>query len=244
MSFYITLPSNSSLDDFPENTLTHYTTRLKTPLRLNGNYEVALAQILFPRNWKHTTDGIIILNTPEGSVSIKIEFHVWESLKDLLTRIKEKIFAAGVQIDLEYDQNTSRIFCNVPPECSLKFENGINKVFGFQSDFLDGNSTSMFYSDDVINTNLNTVNSLYIYSDICEYQLIGDTEAPILQVVSTIDSKVDYVEKIFDSPHYIPLARNNLENIEIDIRCDLGKPIQFQSGKVIVKLHFRKKHFY
>ena len=63
MSFYITLPSNSSLDDFPENTLTHYTTRLKTPLRLNGNYEVALAQILFPRNWKHTTDGIIILNT-------------------------------------------------------------------------------------------------------------------------------------------------------------------------------------
>ena len=48
MSFYITLSGNSSLNDFPNNTLTHYITKLKNPIRLNGNYEVALAQIIFP----------------------------------------------------------------------------------------------------------------------------------------------------------------------------------------------------
>jgi hypothetical protein len=46
--------------------------------------------------------------------------------------------------------------------------------------------------------------SLYIYSDICEYQLVGDTEAPLLQVVSTTNVNENYVEKIFDLPHYIP----------------------------------------
>ncbi len=51
MSFYITLPSNLSLADFPENTLTNFTTRLKNPRRLDGPYEVALAQVLFPKNW-------------------------------------------------------------------------------------------------------------------------------------------------------------------------------------------------
>ncbi len=49
MSFYITLPSYSSLADFPGNTLTIFTTRLKNPLRLDGTYEVALAQVLFPK---------------------------------------------------------------------------------------------------------------------------------------------------------------------------------------------------
>ena len=65
MSFYITLPSNSSFKDFPSNTLTQYTTRLKNPLRLDGNYEVALAQILFPKNWKYRDDGIIELSNPK-----------------------------------------------------------------------------------------------------------------------------------------------------------------------------------
>ena len=38
--------------------------------------------------------------------------------------------------------------------------------------------------------------------------------------------------------------RSNIETIEIDIRSDLGEKIQFQSGQVIIKLHFRRKNFY
>jgi hypothetical protein len=45
MSFYVTLPSSSPQNEFPNNTLTHYITRLKNPSRLSGNYEVGQAQI-------------------------------------------------------------------------------------------------------------------------------------------------------------------------------------------------------
>ena len=37
---------------------------------------------------------------------------------------------------------------------------------------------------------------------------------------------------------------HNIESIEIDIRTDLGKPIYFTSGRVVVKLHFRRKNYF
>src|SRR5215831_19728413 len=49
--FYLTLPSNSSLSYYPENTLTTFTTRLANPIKLQGDWECALVEISFPRNW-------------------------------------------------------------------------------------------------------------------------------------------------------------------------------------------------
>ncbi len=97
----------------------------------------------------------------------------------------------------------------------------------------------------MVQTKTNYTQCAYIYSDICQYQIEGDTEAPLLQVVSAIESNDDfYIEKIYDSSHYVHVARNNLENITIDIRSDLGNPIQFQSGRIVVKLQFRKRNYY
>ena len=53
-----------------------------------------------------------------------------------------------------------------------------------------------------------------------------------------------FVDKIYDTLHYVPVIRNNIETIDIDIRSELGKPIQFTTGRVITKLHFRKRSYY
>ena len=50
--FYITLPSNASLDVYPNNTLTKYTVRLPRTLYLKEGYEVALAEIMYPVSWE------------------------------------------------------------------------------------------------------------------------------------------------------------------------------------------------
>jgi hypothetical protein len=49
--FYLTLPSNSSLDFFPNNTLTEFTTKLADTIELTDEWEVGLAEIMFPRSW-------------------------------------------------------------------------------------------------------------------------------------------------------------------------------------------------
>ena len=48
MSFYITLPSNASQSDYADNTKTRFKTKLKNPIYLEGSYEVALVELLYP----------------------------------------------------------------------------------------------------------------------------------------------------------------------------------------------------
>src|SRR5688572_30392001 len=49
--FYLTLPSNSSMNYYPNNTLTRYTTRLENAISLIGDWEVGLFEIQYPHSW-------------------------------------------------------------------------------------------------------------------------------------------------------------------------------------------------
>ncbi|KAJ8042584.1 hypothetical protein HOLleu_09369 [Holothuria leucospilota] len=50
-SFYVTLPSNSSPEVYPDNTLTHFRVKLPQPITLEGQWEVGLAEIVYPHQW-------------------------------------------------------------------------------------------------------------------------------------------------------------------------------------------------
>ena len=43
--FYISLPSNASLNEYPKNTQSNYTTLLDTPIELSSKYMVCLKEI-------------------------------------------------------------------------------------------------------------------------------------------------------------------------------------------------------
>jgi hypothetical protein len=45
---YVVLPSNSSMEYFPDNTLANFKVKLAKPLILEGQYEVALVEIIYP----------------------------------------------------------------------------------------------------------------------------------------------------------------------------------------------------
>ena len=49
--FYLVLPSNSSMQFYPNNTITQYKTKLQTAIELTGEWEVALAEMTFPKSW-------------------------------------------------------------------------------------------------------------------------------------------------------------------------------------------------
>ena len=49
--FYLTLPSNSSFDHFPNNTLSEYTTKLPQEINLEEFWEVGVAEIGYPHTW-------------------------------------------------------------------------------------------------------------------------------------------------------------------------------------------------
>ena len=62
--FYIDLMSNSSLTYYPENTLSSFKVLLPKPVTIEGAYEVALKQIIFPSSLEDPVKGKIYISSP------------------------------------------------------------------------------------------------------------------------------------------------------------------------------------
>ena len=62
----ITLPSNSSMEYYPNNTLASFQTHFETPLTLimSEDHEVALSEILLPTEWSNMRDDDMVMVVP------------------------------------------------------------------------------------------------------------------------------------------------------------------------------------
>ncbi len=243
-SFYVTLPSNSSMNYFPENTLTHFTTKLKLPLELHGKYEVALTEIIYPFNFKFRNDGMIYISNSvtNQKEEYKIQFYAFESLSDLFTSINDFTKVKNVPVTLNYNKRTYKASIKISPPWAVELTNAVHKEFGFRYRSMQADKIDAYYtSTHQLPSQLNSISAFYIYSDIVDFQFVGDTFAPILRVVPVANKQTfgEYICESYTAPHYVPVKRSVINTIEIDIKSDTGEAIQFNSGKLMVKLHFR-----
>ena len=89
--------------------------------------------------------------------------------------------------------------------------------------------------------NLQTgIHALYIYCDLLQFTHVGDVKAPLLRVVDSGEEIGGVVTRYYERPRYVPLQKKSFDSIQIVIRDDLGEKIQFESGKVLLTLHFRR----
>ena len=49
------------------------------------------------------------------------------------------------------------------------------------------------------------------------------------------------ITRIYETIQYSPVQRKYFDVIEVDIRDNVGRKVSFQTGKVVVTLHFRLK---
>ena len=85
---------------------------------------------------------------------------------------------------------------------------------------------------------------LYCYSDVVRHQLVGDTYAPLLRIADVRGTFGDIITQYFNLAYYMPVVKNHIESIHIEIKNDQNKPVNFVFGKTIVKLHFRPSKSY
>jgi len=88
---------------------------------------------------------------------------------------------------------------------------------------------------------LNTIPSIYVYTDIIKYQFVGDVKVPLLGVlpVQGVDGEQQYWS--FNPPYYIPVSMSTLSSVNIHLADDKGDEISFfGDGKVVSRLHFRR----
>lgn len=246
--FYLTLPSNSSMEFYPNNTTAKFTTQLRRRITLHGNWEVGLVEIHFPHSFFNVRRGenIIRLFSKDGSKTVLYVPPNYYRDKDSFYAVFNKALmsldpedmkrAAGLLVEREdgtvqFLENQDLDLDRVKPTSTLA------KQLGFQP---GSNLLTTPISDRSVDLNQGLPQLLYCYCDVIEEQLVGDASAPLLRIVNT--EIKDYVfgrecTKIFDTPIY---QKREFNTIEIDLRDGNGNVIPFAHGTSAVLLDFRR----
>ena len=261
--FYLTLPSNSSQQFFPSNTLTEFTTKLPSTIELTNEWEVGLAEIMFPRSWYTIPkDGLIIfVDYRECDTSWKCAttvlklmlrggfYKTMEEVTQELNLAASGAFAAdGLDTKINppvfyYKTITRRIYVALPAGMSVEFPPALESILGLtpsQNPMCNKTGDRMSFRGD-LSCDLQTgVHALYVYCDLLQFTHVGNIKAPLLRVVDSGGEAGDVVTRSYERPRYVPIQKKSFDTIQLIIRDDLGEKIQFENGKLLATLHFRR----
>ena len=88
---------------------------------------------------------------------------------------------------------------------------------------------------------MENLSTMYIYCDLIKYQIVGDTQAPLLAALAVQGDQGDQCFWGFNPPYYIPLNQNSFSSIQIKICTPFGEPFPFDpSGRVVLQMHLRR----
>ena len=238
--FYLTLPSDSSLNYYSENTTSCFKTKLSERITLDGEYEVGLSEIIYPHSWfdfNNSKRTIYVHFVAGGAVHV-FQSGQYSSEENLLDSLNNEINVDGLAFS--WDPTKRKVVLKIKyTHDALYFSEAFKTFFGFDTvgPYIKGTYMATHTFD-----LKNSILFLYVYSDIVSYSVVGDTKVPLLRVCDTEGEYGHMVKALFTHPYYVPIARNDFDTVEININTELGVPVPFEFGKSVVILHFRRKN--
>ena len=267
--FYMTLPSNASMKTHPDNTLTHYVTDFPQRIDLTGEWECGLSDIQYPHTWYNVTEDDVWLflyevDEPDVTRRSKLSCGYYDDPLTLMYHINKglhRLWSEKTRAQMSYSSVTQKMTLHTTPNTVFitPIHSSITSMLGFRTpiiieqeaeevtsssvgDVHPSDSSYPFHieADDVVNKTQG-FNTLYVYTDIMESGIVGDTLAPLLRTLPISGRHGDILSDRFTNIHYVPLLRSTFHTIEMDIRDDMGRRVPFEYGRVTVKLHFRRR---
>ena len=259
-SFTIELVSNASSQLFPNNTLSSFTNFLPEQVNLDGQWEVAISEISYPSMYQNVSEGKFLFYDDKFSKATEayyLEPGLYSSITDIVeamnTLIPERNNRRDTCITIKVSRVTQKVKVYLAnEESSLAiFSTDLGHVFGGDvrndSGILvrgkEPHEPSFAYV-------IVRIHLLMIYTDIVEYNIVGDTKAPLLYCFLFI-SKLKSVDIIttgqymnyqtFSNLQFRRLLKRSFHSIHIDLRDTSGEKIPFVSvGITRLVLMFRK----
>ena len=248
-NFYMTLPSNASMELFVKNTLSEYKVQLPRTLHLNHSYETALVEITYPNTYDllaHTDVDIVITTTDDGvTMHSKVEgLTVSSNVRKMMHKVNTTISGMLKKLNIDKEKvklqllsDQEKVKLHVTKHVCVLFTRKLAAILGFPSDVWFMETTLAKNHYDL----RGGFHSLYVYCSAVESQIVGDVYAPLLRTVGLSGLKGETIVRNFIDPHYMPVNCDELRCLEMNIKDDTGENVSFRSGKVICKLHFRKQ---
>ena len=190
-SFTLDLVSNASAQLFPDNTLSSFTNFLPEQLNLDGQWQVANSEISYPSLYQNVKEGKFMFFDKKLSKSSKffyLELGRYPSITDIVE-------AMNILIQERHNHSENCFKVKVPPR-TLKdeiylaneesglafFISDLGHIFGSNV----GNEVGVLlrgkgpHKPEVAH-DIVRVHSLMIFTDLIEYNIVGDTKAPLLR---------------------------------------------------------------
>ena len=136
-----------------------------------------------------------------------------------------------------YHAVSQKATIQVLENCQLELSPTLQRMLGMQEVYLSQGSHRGVH---VVDVNQGFY-SLYVYCNLIEPWLVGDSRAPLLRIVPIEGHSGQMITKTYQHIHYLPLLQKHFRTIEIDIKKDTGERVPFELGKLVVTLHFRKQ---
>ena len=233
-SFFVTLPSNSSPLLYPDNATTHYRVKLAQPISLEGQWEVGLADVIYPHQWYNIDEDSEYSYTVNGHQwwRKKIDPGYYEDTKDVV-QLLETNYPEHIQY--VYHEKTRRLEIRLDEGVQVRMKGTLAEVVGYPSTAASVTQSMTFDRP----LDLRHVHNLYVYCDIVEPHAVGHTKVPLIRVVNVKGKYGEDVSSIYSNIYYHPVKQKYFDTIEIDIRDSVGRKVPFARGIVIVTLHFR-----
>ena len=183
--------SNASAQLFAENTLSSFTNFLPEQLNLEGQWEVAISETSYPSMYQNVTEGKFMCL--DKKLSKSTEFYYLEpglhpSITDIFeamnTLIQERHNLSENCITVKMSRRTQKVEIYLAIERSglAFFSTDLGHIFGGN----DSNKNGVMlrgkgphkpeFAYDIVR-----IHSLMIYTDLIEYNIVGNTMAPLLR---------------------------------------------------------------
>ena len=253
--FYITLPSESSKELFPENNPSEYTVRLPRWIHLKGNWEIGLHSIAYtPWNIIQPLDEPIsfIAGGKEGKGG-KMRKH-YSSVKEYVSSINKSLKESHIGKSLEDKSNEIEFSYELNGKVTVSLSSGytvrLRREQAIVLGFMTFEDSAEAY--DVKNTktgpykaNLHRETNIHVYCDIVQAQIVGDKMAPLVAVVPCQET-YDTYETLYavENIHYIPVQTKSFQNIKVHLRSSTDEPISFEHGRAVITLHLRALNYF
>jgi len=239
--FYLTLPSNASMQLYPNNTAAQYTIKLPRSINLDGgDWEVALTELSVPSIFDNVVSGTCYIKLTDH-VNMIVNNYIVEpghyNEASLLKYLNHRVANNGILFVIENGKVELLNSGNFKAYLSSTLRNKL----GFVNMLNDGFEGGRHIAENKCDINGETVQTLFIYCDILEHVVVGDIMAPLLRMVDM--KRKQSHGKMHEAPHaplYVPLQKKQFDTIEINIMTDTGDPVHFVDGKTVIVLEFKR----
>ena len=217
--------------------------------------------VRYPVSWYNVTENDVWLflyevDEPDVTRRSKLSCGYYDDPLTLMYHINKglhRLWSEKTRAQMSYSSVTQKMTLHTTPNTVFitPIHSSITSMLGFRTptiiereaeevtsssvdDVHPSDSSYPFHieADDVVNMTQG-FNTLYVYTDIVESRIVGDTLAPLLRTLPISGRHGDILSDRFTNIHYVPLLRSTFHTIEMDIRDDMGRRVPFEYGRMV-----------